>query len=247
MSSQNQENPGCFGFIINMFRDLVGASSKTSLYQPYNLEDDLISLSDLPYRLRDDFLSPAELSYYKVLSSVLGPKGTICVKVRLADVLFVPRSDNYVSYFNRISQRHVDFLLCDSYDMRPVLAIELDDGSHHRADRESKDQFFDEAFQAAGLPLLRVTARRQYSQNEVISQLKPLLPRNKEKVESTSHERAVEQFSAPTSSDGDPPICPKCGVPMVLKTATKGKYQGTSFYGCPNFPKCKQLLPVSSE
>lgn len=34
-------------------------------------------------------------------------------------------------------------------------------------------------------------------------------------------------------------ICPKCGKPMVLRTASKGEHAGEKFYGCSGFPKCR--------
>jgi hypothetical protein len=65
---------------------------------------------DLPYRLRDDFLSPAEFSFYKVFSSIYGTRLTVQSKVRLADVFFVSRPNRNYTFFNRIAQRHLDFL-----------------------------------------------------------------------------------------------------------------------------------------
>ncbi len=73
----------------------------------------------LPYRLRDDFLSPAEFSFYKVLSSRLGARFVVQSKVRLADIFFVSRPNENVSYFNKIAQRHLDFLVCDATTMKP--------------------------------------------------------------------------------------------------------------------------------
>ncbi|HOW43518.1 MAG TPA: NERD domain-containing protein [Candidatus Omnitrophota bacterium] len=35
------------------------------------------------------------------------------------------------------------------------------------------------------------------------------------------------------------PICPKCGKPMILRTARKGAGAGSEFWGCPNFPSCR--------
>ena len=35
------------------------------------------------------------------------------------------------------------------------------------------------------------------------------------------------------------PICPKCGKPMVLRTARKGGSAGNKFWGCSGFPACK--------
>ncbi len=33
-------------------------------------------------------------------------------------------------------------------------------------------------------------------------------------------------------------ICPKCGKPLVLRTAKKGENAGNQFWGCSGFPKC---------
>lgn len=52
--------------------------------------------------------------------------------------------------------------------MRPMLVIELDDTSHSRTRRKEHDRFLDDALAAAGFPLLRVTAQRPYSQQQVI-------------------------------------------------------------------------------
>lgn len=51
----------------------------------------------LPYRLRDDFLSPAELSFYRVLCQAVGDQYVILAKVNLADLLFVPRKEYFLS------------------------------------------------------------------------------------------------------------------------------------------------------
>lgn len=40
------------------------------------------------------------------------------------------------------------------------------------------------------------------------------------------------------------PICPKCGAPMVLRTAKKGDKIGNKFYGCSTFPKCKGIINI---
>ena len=39
-----------------------------------------------------------------------------------------------------------------------------------------------------------------------------------------------------------PPTCPKCGRTMVLRTATRGKNAGNSFWGCPGYPKCRGIV-----
>ena len=37
--------------------------------------------------------------------------------------------------------------------------------------------------------------------------------------------------------------CPKCGVGhLVERKATRGKNMGNIFYGCSNYPKCKNIV-----
>jgi restriction system protein len=38
------------------------------------------------------------------------------------------------------------------------------------------------------------------------------------------------------------PNCPKCGKPMVLRTAQKGKNAGRQFWGCSGYPDCKGVV-----
>jgi predicted RNA-binding Zn-ribbon protein involved in translation (DUF1610 family) len=232
MSMQSDDKPGCFGYIIGLVRDIFGRSNKAPI--------------SLPYKLRDDFLSPTELSYYKVLSSILGVRGTLFTKVSLSDIIFVTKTDKYMSFFNRISQRHVDFLLCEASTLKPVLAIELDDSSHNRPSRKERDRFLDEVLRAADLPLLRVSPKMQYTREEVVSQLKPFLPSPRTPAAAPPSQDNLSQSQTTISEAGAaPPMCPKCGVPMVLRVASQGRQKGNQFYGCPNFPKCRQILSIN--
>jgi len=43
------------------------------------------------------------------------------------------------------------------------------------------------------------------------------------------------------------PACPKCGEPMFLRTARKGRHPGSQFWGCPKFPACKGTREYSSD
>ena len=115
MTNKSNEKQGCLTAILQIF------NSKKQCEET------------IPYRVRDNFLSPAEISFYHVLASMIGSRAVICPKVRLADIFFVLRSsENYMSHRNRITQRHLDFLLCKPNSMEPILGIELDDASHSR-------------------------------------------------------------------------------------------------------------------
>ena len=181
----------------------------------------------LPYRLRDDFRSPAEFSFYRVLKNAVAEQAVICCKVRLADIFFVSRSEGGQGERNRIDRKHVDFLLCDPRTMRPRCGVELDDASHDRRDRRERDAFVDQVFVAAALPLVRFGAKSAYSAADIAAVVTPYL----------------QEPAPPTKSARSPegkPICTKCGVPMVIRTASRGAKIGQTFFGCPNFPQCRE-------
>jgi restriction system protein len=39
------------------------------------------------------------------------------------------------------------------------------------------------------------------------------------------------------------PACPKCGSPMVQRTAKRGPNAGSQFWGCPRYPACQGIRP----
>ena len=126
------------------------------------------------YVLKPSLLTPAERSFFGVLESFELEGMTLVSKVRLADIFEVrPGVDRgpAKSAFNRISAKHVDFLLLRQSDCRPVLGIELDDASHRRADRKNRDQFVDDVFKSAGLPLLHIKAQAAYDPAEIHRQI----------------------------------------------------------------------------
>lgn len=43
------------------------------------------------------------------------------------------------------------------------------------------------------------------------------------------------------------PVCGKCGIEMVLRTARKGANAGNQFWGCANYPKCREMKPLYQE
>lgn len=182
----------------------------------------------LPFRLRDDFLSPAEISFYHILLSAAGDSLTVCPKINLNDIFFVSRPNQNQAARNRISRKHVDFLLCDNRTMRPRVGIELDDSSHAREDRQARDALVEDVFKAAGLPLLRFPVQRGYQISEVASRLAFLT------------EVPAPPPLPPSQDAMSAPQCPKCGIPLVVRSGNRGQ-----FYGCSNYPKCRTTIPIA--
>jgi hypothetical protein len=147
---------------------LRGSGCSGLLSQLYGKILEFFSKGEFPYILRGSILTVNEYAFYQELSKVVGNKYVIQSKVRLADIFDVGSSKNWRRAFNKISQRHVDFLLCLPDSFKPVLAIELDDIRHKRKDRQEKDAFENQLFSNSGnLPLLRIKARMHYDVFEI--------------------------------------------------------------------------------
>lgn len=207
---------------------------------------------DWPYRVREDFLSPAEYNFYLVLKPAAGDQFVVCPKVNLGDLFYAKSSEasQHSLYTNKINRKHVDFLLCDPESMRPLAGVELDDKSHQRSDRQARDKFVESVFQAAGLPLVRIPVRRSYAVNELREQLgavlierapPPAVPKAKQKGSAPAVMPAAEPHST------RPPICPKCGGGMVLRTAKVGSNAGEQFWGCQDYPRCRGITKYAPQ
>jgi hypothetical protein len=223
LTASANENPGCLGAILRLFG--IGSREAPSL----------------PYRMRDDFLSSAEISFYRALCAAAGDAAVVCPKVNLADLFFVVRPNENQAYRNKIDRKHVDFLLCDPTSMRPLVGVELDDASHKRADRQAHDEFVDDVFKVAELPLVRVPARSGYSVGKLSALLGPRLGQQ------SAAAMPVPQPVQSGEPIGATPVCRKCGVSMVLRTAARGGRQGEQFWGCPNYPKCRETVPLAGK
>lgn len=128
--------------------------------------------TSLPYRRKDYLLSQAERSLFGVLAEAVGDHYLIFAKVRLADLVWLPKgTESRQGHFNRVQSKHVDFVICDRAAIRPLLCVELDDASHVQASRQTRDEFVDSALRAAGLPIIRIRAAKAYNMLELRSQI----------------------------------------------------------------------------
>ena len=191
-----------------------------------------------PYAKQEFFLSPAEINFFHTLRAIVEDDYHIFTKVRLADIFEVEDRKNNLGSFNKISQRHIDFLLCEPSDITPVLGLELDDSSHSAEQSSEKDRFKNAVFQAAGLPLLRIPVQNTYDFRAIAFQIaKALRPRESDVVPGIPQD---DQDLIET------PSCPNCGGEMMIRTASRGKFEGKDFYVCLNYKECKGILPAGS-
>jgi hypothetical protein len=134
-----------------------------------------------PYEAREALFTPTELAFLHALKAA-APDCDIHGKVRLEDVIAarrgLPKADLERAR-GYIKSRHLDFVLCCPETGRVRCAVELDDASHRRPDRQRADDIKTRAMQAAGVPLVRVRPARTYdaaSLREALALERPLAP-----------------------------------------------------------------------
>lgn len=123
----------------------------------------------LPYVKTEFLLTKAERSFYEVLLvATRNSNFHVFPKIRIADLLYLPKgTTDSVGHRNKIQSKHVDFVICDTLNIKPLVIIELDDSSHKQDKRVKRDEFVDRAFNDAGLPLLRIPVKHTYSVSEL--------------------------------------------------------------------------------
>lgn len=124
------------------------------------LRDNLDAGDEKPkynYTRRDFFMSKAEHEFYKTLVQAVGQDYIVFAQVHLPTLLNEKEAgQNWKAAFKHISQKSVDFVLCDKTYIAPKLAIELDDKTHTRSDRHDRDVEVERILKGADMPLLRI-------------------------------------------------------------------------------------------
>jgi len=130
------------------------------------------------YNSKQKLFSPAEATFFGVLKLALGDDFHIFSKVRVADLLEpAGPGSQWRSAFNRISSKHLDFVVCKTGSWDIIAVVELDDASHSRRDRAARDAFMDSSLQNAGIPIVRVKAKATYAVPELRNQIQQTIRR----------------------------------------------------------------------
>lgn len=129
----------------------------------------------LPVTVKRSFFSRSELAFFVTLTAVLeGTPYTVFPNVRLNDLFTIGGEEKRGTY-NRLRDKHVDFLIVSRDGYTPTLAIELDGASHETEVQQKRDQVKDLVFRSAGLTLLRLDARQPHPAEILAALLAPHL------------------------------------------------------------------------
>ncbi len=128
-----------------------------------------------PYTINNFLLTSHEADFYKDLKPIADKYNLIILcKMRMADILTVKphiKNQQFYYWFQKISQKHIDFVLCNK-SFIPAVFIEIDDYTHNRADRQESDNFKNNVFKDTHLKLLRF---RSWTSEEIENNIKDCL------------------------------------------------------------------------
>lgn len=130
----------------------------------------------LPYTRKKYILTPTEFHFYKALRAATDDRYLIVPQVHLEGLVEVAKGERYWrTYFNKTIKKSVDFVLFDRDTVVALLAIELDDYSHHYEQRKERDDFVNQLFTQVGLKLLRIPTQQNYDSAHLRAQLDKLI------------------------------------------------------------------------
>ena len=123
------------------------------------------------YKRRMYFMSKVEHDCFDALTKAVGDKYIIFAQVHLPTIVDNKViGQNWLHSFRHISQKSVDFVLCDKTYISPVLAIELDDSTHELQERQERDIEVERILKNAGVPLLRIKNEGRFD-TSIISEM----------------------------------------------------------------------------
>jgi very-short-patch-repair endonuclease len=132
------------------------------------------------YKSVNSLLTKAELNFYDTLEPICHELNlTLFAKVRMWDLVTVIAKNNITAYQNKVKSKHIDFVICDTRTLKPIICIELDDKSHNRADRKERDRFIDEVLSSSGYTVLHVPCASSYNKDIIRNKIKNAIPKRK--------------------------------------------------------------------
>lgn len=209
-------------FSIEIFVPLVFLLFITLLLKGKRTKKVKHEITDFSYQPIEHLNSKAEQNFFKQLLLRLPESMYIAQKVRLGDVC-KPKGRELAA-FNKISRKHLDFVLVEKESSKVICAIELDDKSHNSDSAKKRDSEKNHALSSAGVLLFRVKCGRYYSKDieRILLQLQ------------SNNLTSLSEFDT----------CPKCMTSNLERVDMSFPNKGKHFIDC---SKCSfRTEPTSS-
>jgi very-short-patch-repair endonuclease len=128
------------------------------------------------YKRKNFFLTRAEHECFDSIMKAVGEDYLIFAQVHLPTLIDNKVvGQNWRAAFRHINGKSVDFVLCDKAYISPKLAIELDDKTHERPDRQERDVEVERILKEAGVLLLRLENNGSFNSDELAQKVKAVL------------------------------------------------------------------------
>ena len=172
----------------------------------------------LKYKPVEYLNTKSEQNFFNQLHRIIPSDYHLACKVRLADIC-LPRDGKNIIAFNKIAQKHCDFVIIHKKDSKIKCAIELDDKSHLTISAIKRDNEKDNALNSSGIPLFRIKTTRKYD----LSDIKNFLDNKK------VYNETKKEIGRTTTLN-----CPRCTKGIMERVDMKWPNNGSHFYECKN-------------
>ena len=164
------------------------------------------------YTKKHTLLTEDEQALYLSLIERLTDKVIVFVKIGLSDILNISdKITNNSEQSHAISNKQLDFLICDKQSLEAICAVEIDG---------IKNQCIDEVLREIGFKLFNTKFTAKNIEELTLREIEELI------------------------IDHQSPQCPICKGKMTVHVSRREKNYGHRFYGCINYPKCKETIDI---
>lgn len=160
----------------------------------------------------------SEQNFFNQIQRLIPSDYYLVCKVRLADIC-LPRDSKNIIAFNKIAQKHCDFVILNKKNSEIKCVIELDDKSHLTASAIKRDNEKNNALNSSGIKLFRIKTTRKYDLSDI-----QLFLNNKENISQKKKEAVNETVQS----------CPRCSKSIMKRVDMKWPNKGSHFYECGN-------------
>ena len=204
---------------VNTSNDFIKSTQQVIKEKQQQEEKELSHVNiDFPYK-RAKLLTDAERQLFHFMQNNLCQidRITILAKVRLADIAEVDtRVTLNKDFLWKITNKHVDFLICDKNTLDIICAVELDDYTHESEAAKQKDLFIMQVLDAVGIRTVRIKTKIRAIEKQDLALIDDYI--NRELA----------------------PKCPYCGKQMYPKESRTGH----RFYACEDFVECRKKIDI---
>jgi len=160
-----------FSYLIIAVLILVTLFAFTGVIKSSSQKRKVFKNNTYSYTAKDSLMTHTETDFFIKLERAVSERYAVFPQVHLSALLNPQaQSKDWLYAFRHINGKSVDYVLCDKTTLRPTYAIELDDYTHHKADRKKRDAEVERIFDEAELPLVRFR-NKDVSEAEIIKAL----------------------------------------------------------------------------